>query len=384
MYDEFDYEINRPKLRKPALGFGDIGGAGQIIYNLVRFEEYDWDNVKDRDVIIPLCDANHSFILPNEKSPTGKEILTSLYNLAKKINDLHDERSFLYRIVDWCKQYGNPYAVDELYAMVTDPGYDHAQDYWLEKTGTFELNRFMYDLGRLYTTMAFYFALENLVFDEEAMAYHLSEEERFFEGLPFFEKYKYFDDLQEEEIDLSTAEGDLRKEIALLAKYRKEHPEPDTDEDCLDDDHPDEEDEVMFAGIPYDDYDDLYDKLIDIMPSFTIRVRRDPKTQRTVFAAEVESVFDIAWLTLARKIADDVPPEEKGKHQEIKGPIKICPFCGDAFIQNSNRQITCGKIECNRERTKRNKRRERAKKRQADAAQDKNATYSNNNSSENC
>lgn len=242
----------------------------------------------------------------------------------------------------------------------------------------------MYDLGRLYTTMAFYFALENLVFDEEAMAYHLSEEERFFEGLPFFEKYKYLDDLQEEEIDLSTAEGDLRKEIALLAKYRKEHPEPDTDEDCLDDDHPDEEDEVMFAGIPYDDYDDLYDKLIDIMPSFTIRVRRDPKMQRTVFAAEVESVFDIAWLTLARKIADDVPPEKKGKHQEIKGPIKICPFCGDAFIQNSNRQITCGKIECNRERTKRNKRRERAKKRQADAAQDKNATYSNNNSSENC
>ena len=80
----------------------------------------------------------------------------------------------------------------------------------------------------------------------------------------------------------------------------------------MDDDHPDEEDEVMFAGIPYDDYDDLYDKLIDIMPSFTIRVRRDPKTQRTVFAAEVESVFDIAWLTLARKIADDVPPEEKG------------------------------------------------------------------------
>ena len=171
MYDEFDYQINRPKLRKPVLGFGDIGGAGQIIYNLVRFEEYDWDIVKDRDVIIPLCDAHHSFILPNEKSPTGKEILTSLYNLAKKINDLHDERSFLYRIVDWCKQYGNPYAVDELYAMVTDPGYDHAQDYWIEKTGTFELNRFMYDLGRLYTTMAFYFALENLVFDEEAMGY---------------------------------------------------------------------------------------------------------------------------------------------------------------------------------------------------------------------
>ena len=62
--------------------------------------------------------------------------------------------------------------------------------------------------------------------------------------------------------------------------------------------------------------------MIDIVPSFTIRVRRDPKTQKTVFAAEVESVFDIAWLTLARKIADDVPPEEKGKHQEIKGLLR--------------------------------------------------------------
>ena len=361
MYDEFDYEINRPKLRKPVLGFGDIGGAGQIIYNLVRFEEYDWDEVKDRDVIIPICDTRHSFILPNEKSPTGKEILVSLYNLAKKINDLHDERSFLYRIVDWCKQYGNPYAVDELYAMVTDPGYDHAQDYWIEKTGTFELNRFMYDLDRLYTTMAFYFALENVALGNDDMAYYLNEEGRFFKGLPFFEKYKYFDDPQGEEIALSAAEGELRKEIALLAKYRKEHPEAEDDGDT-----PTLEDYWMFAQVPYDDYDELYDKLIDMVPSFTIRVRRDPKTQRTVFAAEVESIFDIAWLTLARKIADDVPPEEKGKHPEIKGPIKICPFCGDAFIQNSNRQITCGKLECNRERTKRNKRRERAKKRHAD------------------
>lgn len=92
----------------------------------------------------------------------------------------------------------------------------------------------------------------------------------------------------------------------------------------------------------------------------TIRVRRDPKTQRTVFAAEVESVFDIAWLTLARKIADDVTPEEKGKSRGTNGRIKVCPFCGAAFVQNSNRQITCGKLECNRERTKRNKRRERA------------------------
>ena len=357
MDDEYDFERSKAKKRRPVLGFGDIGGAGQIIYNLVRFEEYDWDKQDDRDVIIPMCDSGHSFILPNEESPTGKEILVSLYNLAKKINDLHDERSFLYRILDWCKEYGNPYAVDELYAMVSDPEYDSRLNYLVERTGTFELDRFMHDLDHLYTTTAYYFALENVALGEDDMAYYLSEEGKYFEGLPFFDKYKHDEPQEEEDIDLSAAEGDLRKEILLLAEYRKNHPEPETDEGL-----PTLEDYGMFARVPYDDYEELYDAMLDILPSFSIRVRRNPKTQQTVFAAEVESVFDIAWLTLARKIADDVPAEEKGKHREIKGPIRICPFCGDAFIQNSNRQITCGTPECNRERTKRNKRRERAQK----------------------
>lgn len=359
-YDEYPYGKKRVKKRSPVLGFGDIGGAGQIIYNLVRFEEYDWDTVQDRDVIIPMCDGHHSFILPNEESPTGKEIFVSLYNLAKKINDLHDERSFLYRILDWCKEYGNPYAVDELYAMVTDPEFDSSMNVQVEKAGTFELDRFMHDLGRFYTTTAYYFALENVVLGEDDMAYYLNEEGKFFEGLPFFEKYKYYDnndDSQEEETDLSAAEGDLRKEIMLLAEYRKNHPEPEPDEN-----ESAYNEYGMFLGVPYDDYEELYDALLDILPSFTIRVRRNPKTQKTVFAAEVESVFDIAWLTLARKIADDVPAEEKGKNWEAKGPIRVCPFCRDAFIQKSNRQIICGKPECNRERTKRNKRRERAQK----------------------
>ncbi len=355
MYYEYDDEPLEVKKRKPVLGFGDIGGAGQIIYNLVRFEEYDWDNVQDRDVIIPMCDRNHTFILPNEKSPSGKEILVSLYNLAKKINDLQEKRSYLYHILDWCKQYGNPYAVDKLYSMVTDPEFDSSQNYWVEQEGTFELKQFMRDLNRLYTTTAYYFALENVALGDDTMAYYLSEEGRFFEGLPFFDKYKYRHVIQDEDIDLSAAEGDLRKEIMLLAEYHESHPSPEKEEIS----HPKQE-EGVFVGIPYDDYDKLYDDLLDIMPSFTIRVRRDPRTQKAVFTAEVESVFDIAWLTLARKIADDVPPEEKGKPRVIRGPIRFCPFCGDAFIQKSNRQITCGKPACNRERTKRNKRRERA------------------------
>ena len=219
-YDEYENEKSRRKKRKPVLGFGDISGAGQIVYNLVRFEEYDWDNIGDRDVIIPLCDKNHAFILPNEKSPTGKELLVSLYNLAKKINDFQEERSFLYCILDWCKHYGNPYAVDELYALVTDSEFDASLNNQVEKTGTFELSQFMRDLRRLYTTTAYYFALENVALGEDDMAYYLSEEGRFFEGLPFFDKYKYYDDSPDVEIDLAAAVGDLRIVSMLLADYR--------------------------------------------------------------------------------------------------------------------------------------------------------------------
>ena len=359
-YEEYDNNIDRHRRKRlPALGFGDIGGAGQIIYNLVRFQEYDWDSVEDRDVIIPMCDAGHSFILPNEDSHTGKEILVSLYNLAKKLNDPGETRSFMYEILDWCKQYGNPYGVDELYALITDPAFDSSMNREVEGIGTFQLGRFLYDLGKLYTIASYYFALQGIALGKDDLAYDLNAEGRFFEGLPFFEKYKYFEveDPAYDGVDLSVAEGNLRREILLLAEYRKNHP-------VMESDDPSEEIETgEFKQVPYDEYDELYDMLLDIMPSFEIRVRRNPKTKQIVFAAGVESVFDIAWLALARKIADEVPAEKKGSAADRKGAIRVCPYCREAFVQNSNRQITCGKPECNRERTKRNKRRERERKR---------------------
>ena len=49
----------------------------------------------------------------------------------------------------------------------------------------------------------------------------------------------------------------------LLAEYRKNHPEPETDEGF-----PTLEDYGMFARVPYDDYEELYDAMLDILPSF--------------------------------------------------------------------------------------------------------------------
>ena len=68
-----------------------------------------------------------------------------------------------------------------------------------------------------------------------------------------------------------------------------------------------------------------------------------------VFAADVHSVFDICWFTLAKKLSEDVTPEEKGTSADVKpahqGMVMSCPFCGEAYIRTANRAVTCGKLE---------------------------------------
>ena len=53
-----------------------------------------------------------------------------------------------------------------------------------------------------------------------------------------------------------------------------------------------------FATTPYDDYDELRNALIDIIPEFTMKLKVDPRTKRLEFSTDINSVFDIAWLAL--------------------------------------------------------------------------------------
>ena len=69
--------------------------------------------------------------------------------------------------------------------------------------------------------------------------------------------------------------------------------------------------EEAFARTPYDDYDELRVKLVDLIPSFDMRPKFNPRTSRYVFANAVHSIFDICWYTFARMIVDDAPPEKK-------------------------------------------------------------------------
>jgi predicted RNA-binding Zn-ribbon protein involved in translation (DUF1610 family) len=86
--------------------------------------------------------------------------------------------------------------------------------------------------------------------------------------------------------------------------------------------------------------------------------------------AGLDSVVDICWYTLARKMSEDVAPEDMGRKKkdttvydrnENEGVIMSCPFCGEAFIRRSNRAMTCGKPECTRARKRLNKKNSRQK-----------------------
>lgn len=94
-----------------------IGGVGQLIYHLVRFQEYELDYAPSGVLIArPYCQKGYEPGLYTEDLPTGAELTASIYNLAKKIDDPSEERPFTDLILDWCKQYGHPYAIDTIHA----------------------------------------------------------------------------------------------------------------------------------------------------------------------------------------------------------------------------------------------------------------------------
>ena len=77
--------------------------------------------------------------------------------------------------------------------------------------------------------------------------------------------------------------------------------------------------------------------MIDIIPDFRIRLKRNPKNNQVVFATDVNSVFDIAWYTLARMITDFGPLEADGRERDLSnGTLVTCPCCGEALSEGTN------------------------------------------------
>ena len=354
-YNDYgEYIPSRADNTTDVLGYDAIGGVGQLIYHLFRFKEYELDYTSS-DVLIarPYCQKGYEPELYTKESPTGAELTASIFNLAKRIDDFSEKKSYTELIIEWCKQYGHPYEIDSLHAYLTDPQYKLEDDgRFVEKDGIFSIEDFMHDLERFYQAMRMHFAFEQMCLGYDEAALELHEDGRHFAGVPFFEQYKYDPD-DEPEIDFSSAGGDLLKEMELASEATK-------DSDYTGD----------FKRTPFDYYEELQEIIADMIPDFRIRLKIDPRTRRMVFAADIHSVFDICWYTLARKLSEDVAPEDKGlqvnKNTKKDGVVMSCPYCGEAFIRRWNRSVTCGKIECDRARQRKNKQNSRKKQKIAE------------------
>ena len=252
-------------------------------------------------------------------------------------------------IIEWCLANMHPYQIDSLFETATDKSFDVSafDAELLARDAEFSIEDFMKDLGNLYNAARFYIAMDALCVLDNGVAYNMYKEGRYFEALDVFERYKH--NAETPEIDVSSAKGDLLAEMQLYNKYREDHP----------DDTPAGE----FASEPYDDYERLRDHLIECIPDFRLRMKLDPRTDRLVFSADVKSVFDIAWYTLARMLSEEPPLDEKGKPQERPEGIMVCCYhCGRFFVHKAKHQQYCDRPECQKARNAKNQREFRRRK----------------------
>lgn len=332
----YDWEGNqipsKADNRSDIIGFGDVGGIGQLIYHTFRFPEYEYEEAPDGVWCMkPVGMAD----LDRTSGYSGKQIFEALYNLGLHINDFSSAKPFDRQIIDFCKTVCHPYYIDELYSTMTQTAFDYTREgQMLEKDAMFSVSDFMRDLGNFYTAAQFYFAFKDVCSGDGEKAFRLAQEGKFFEGLPFFEKYKHEENFREyvTNYDENITPRELLAEMVADAEERNRKSR---------------EDITWFAAEPADYDEEILNTLIDIMPDFHMRLKRDPKNNQVVFAADVNSVFDIAWYTLARMITDFGPLEEGGRKRDLSdGTLVTCPCCGEAFIRRNNRQQYCMKEKC--------------------------------------
>lgn len=346
-----DYIASRANKNTGVLGFGEIGGVGQLIYHNFRFAAYTiMSDETEGAIACPICDKENPPDLTPKEHLSGKDILSSLCDLAKKIDDVDSTVDYREAILDWCMQNMHPYAIDYLYESLTDENFeiDRIDAELVARDGIFSFRAFMDDLGKLYNAARLYMALEALCFADNAPAYNLYQEGRFFEGLPYFERYKVNTEVPD--IDVSAAKGNILAEMQryndYFAKHPKEEPEPGE-----------------FYTEPYDEYEELRGRLMDWIPDFKLRLKVNPENNCVVFSADVSSVFDIAWYVLARMMSEDPAPEDIGKEAERPEGIMICcHHCGRFFFRNFRQQQYCKRKECQNARNAKNQREFRRRK----------------------
>lgn len=339
------------RLRVDMLGFGEIGGVGEMVYRTVRFPAYEtW--VKNGVMLIgPVMNVKKQPTKQNAYALTGQALLASLCNLYKQINEgTNGKTSYVDLIIQWCLNNSHPYQIDTLCDVLSDEHYDYVGfESFINQSAIFSVDQVLTDLQNLYHTQCFAHALKRLVAGDDSFARTLYHEGLLSDGFPFFEKYKclspaslrvgtdvqYTDMLDEMLADTEAVSTTGQKDTIKLAPASQR----------------------PFLQNPLDDMDYLQTMQLSMFPEFRMKLKENPRTHRVVFAADVQSVFDIGWYTLSRSVADDAPPEDEDINSMFReGSLLSCLCCGDFFVRRSSRQIYCGKPECLQARKRKNRR----------------------------
>ena len=360
-----DYIPSKADKTTDILWAKEIGDIGQLIYHPFRFTSYDISYDGKDYCAYPVCKKGQEPIFPNDDTLTGRGILVSLCNLAKVIDSFENKIPKEQLIIRWCMENMHPYSIDFIYSeLVENFDINTIDAEMVEHDGIFEIDRFMNDLGKLYNAVRFYVALEGILFAEDDVAYNLYEEGRYFESYSYFEKYKHaVPEVPDDVVGEPTTPQELLESMMRTNQYIEEHPVEQPPEGSFD-----------FDNNPYDDYDELRKTLADFIPEFNMKLKLNSATGRYEFSADIYSVFDIAWYTLARMISEDPALENRVNNDSRPEGIMICcRNCGKFIIRKSNRQEFCDSEECQKVRNARKQKayRERKASEKAHAEQKK-------------
>ncbi len=295
------------------LGLVEIGGVGEMVYRAVRFPAYyvEYDAAENEELITPVLTPVHRPKSGTDHELTGQALLASLCNLYKYVNDPNGTDNVGEVIRVWCSENIHPYDIDSLTAsMETTDFFNAAELMYFRREGMFSLKRFLDDLCKLGTTFEYYHALNQAVTRSDvSFCRGLYYEGRICDSLPFLERYRRIVD-----------------DAEYLAQLKA-------------------------------DMDDRMAIVLEHIPDFRMRLKKDKKKGTIQFGADVQSVFDICWYTFARIIADIAPPVDVDMDcMESTGSILSCLCCGNYFVRRSGRQLYCNDPDCQAERNKRKSR----------------------------
>ena len=137
-----DYGKYYPSVAENAadvIAMTDIGGIGTLIYHTFRFKDYENDYLPDETLVLsPLVYKGYEPDIDKERSLNGSELFVELYNLAERISDVSDEKSFDVLIVEFCRTVAHPYDIDTLYLALTEDELNvEREGKWISEEATF-------------------------------------------------------------------------------------------------------------------------------------------------------------------------------------------------------------------------------------------------------